>query len=119
MKPCGLDDLQRILSLAGGDLATTCMLDDSAALTASGDTATMRALRLLLREELVQLSRELDRPERRPAALSERLHRLRSSCGFCGAAALSAQTIMLQRQLSGPGSPGWHSTAFARPFRTP
>jgi two-component system OmpR family response regulator len=104
IKPCSLSDLQRILSLTGSDLATTGMLDDSAALTASGDTTTMRALRLLLREELVQLEQDLDPLGRDQDALSERLHRLRSSCGFCGATALSAQTILLQQQLADTGA---------------
>jgi HPt (histidine-containing phosphotransfer) domain-containing protein len=75
------------------------MLDDQAALTATGDATTMRALRLLLREELALLHQELDTLSRDPTGFGERLHRLRSSCGFCGAAALSAQTVLLQRQL--------------------
>jgi len=75
------------------------MLDDQAALTATGDATTMRALRLLLREELALLHQELDTLSRDPSGFGERLHRLRSSCGFCGAAALSAQTVLLQRQL--------------------
>jgi hypothetical protein len=75
------------------------MLDDHAALTTTGDATTMRALRLLLREELALLHQELDALSRDRAGFSERLHRLRSSCGFCGAAALSTQTVLLQRQL--------------------
>jgi two-component system, OmpR family, response regulator len=99
LKPCGLAELQRVLALVQPDRHDACMLDDHAALTTSGDATTMRALRLLLREELALLHQELDALSRDRAGFSERLHRLRSSCGFCGAAALSAQTVLLQRQL--------------------
>lgn len=103
-KPCGLADLKRVLALAQPDRQDACMLDDRAALTTTGDTTTMRALRLLLREELALLQQELDLLSRDRAAFSDRLHRLRSSCGFCGATALSAQTVLLQQQLSQHGA---------------
>jgi two-component system, OmpR family, response regulator len=102
LKPCRIADLQRVLVLAQPDLpmaGDTCVLDDRAALSTTGDATTMRALRLLLREELALLEGELEPLSRDHAAFAERLHRLRSSCGFCGAAALSAQTMLLQRQL--------------------
>jgi len=104
IKPCGLTDLQRMLALVQPDRFEACVLDDHAALNTSGDATTMRALRLLLREELALLHQELDSLSRDPAGFSERLHRLRSSCGFCGAAALSSQTILLQQQLSQHGA---------------
>jgi hypothetical protein len=63
----------------------------------------MRALRLLLREELALLQRELDQLSTDRVAFAERLHRLRSSCGFCGATALAEQTVRLQRQLPSHG----------------
>ncbi len=59
----------------------------------------MRALRSLLREELLLLQQELDTLSLDRANFSDRLHRLRSSCGFCGAGALSRQTMLLQQQL--------------------
>lgn len=99
LKPCGLAELQRVLALVQPDSPDACMLDDHAALTTTGDATTMRALRLLLREELALLHQELDALSRDRAGFSERLHRLRSSCGFCGAATLSTQTVLLQRQL--------------------
>jgi HPt (histidine-containing phosphotransfer) domain-containing protein len=71
----------------------------------------MQALRLLLREELALLHQELDSLSQDHAGFGERLHRLRSSCGFCGAAALSSQTILLQQQLSQHGAT---SAALAR-----
>ncbi len=99
LKPCGLAALQEVLALVQPERQAAGMLDDQAALTATGDATTMRALRLLLREELALLHQELDALSRDPAGFGERLHRLRSSCGFCGAAALSTQTVLLQRQL--------------------
>src|SRR6185312_2607051 len=84
-KPCGIAELQRLLALLPG---ATPLLDDAAALRASGDATTMQALRQLLRGELALLHQELGMPVRDHAALDDRLHRLRSSCGFCGTAAL-------------------------------
>ncbi|GGY19514.1 hypothetical protein GCM10008098_09800 [Rhodanobacter panaciterrae] len=104
LKPCGLADLRRMLALVQPDRFDACVLDDRAALSTSGDATTMRALRLLLREELALLHQELDSLSQDPAGFSERLHRLRSSCGFCGAASLSSQTILLQQQLSHHGA---------------
>lgn len=100
LKPCTLADLQRLLALLQPDRPELPMLDDHAALTTSGDATTMRALRLLLREELAVLEQELDRLSGDHAGFAERLHRLRSSCGFCGASALSSQVVWLQRQLT-------------------
>jgi two-component system OmpR family response regulator len=100
LKPCRLADLQQMLALVLPERHHACVLDDQAALTSTGDTSTMRALRLLLREELVQLEQELEPLSRDRAGFGERLHRLRSSCGFCGAAALSTQTVWMQQQLS-------------------
>jgi two-component system OmpR family response regulator len=100
LKPCALAELQRLLALVAPTRPTTPMLDDGAALITSGDATTMRALRLLLREELVLLQQELEPLSRDRTRFGERLHRLRSSCGFCGAMALSAQTAWLQQQLA-------------------
>jgi Response regulators consisting of a CheY-like receiver domain and a winged-helix DNA-binding domain len=104
IKPCGLADLQRVLALVQPEQLDACVLDNRAALTATGDVTTMQALRLLLRDELALLHQELDSLSQDHAGFSERLHRLRSSCGFCGAAALSSQTILLQQQLSQHGA---------------
>jgi two-component system, OmpR family, response regulator len=100
LKPCGLVDLQQMLALVQPEPHHACVLDDQAALTSTGDDNTMCALRLLLREELVQLEQELEPLSRDRVGFGERLHRLRSSCGFCGAAALSTQTVWMQQQLS-------------------
>ncbi len=118
MKPCGLADLQRVLAMVDIGTPDRRMLDDQAALTASGDVTTMRALRLLLREELVVLEQQLDPLSRDPVALRDRLHRLRSSCGFCGALALSAQAVLLQQQLDRPESAPIILTSFRRSLST-
>ena len=102
-KPCTLADLRRVMALVQADRAS-CVLDDGAALYSSGDAATMRALRGLLRDELVALQRELDDLSHDHTAFAERLHRLRSSCGFCGVTALAQQTVSMQQQLSQDGA---------------
>lgn len=101
MKPCGLADLRRMLALP--DRQDTAILDDGAALITTGDAATMRALRQLLRDELAVLLDDLHTLGDHHDRFGERLHRLRSSCGFCGAATLSTQTALLQRQLARAG----------------
>jgi CheY-like chemotaxis protein len=103
LKPCTLADLQRVLSLVHAG-QHSCVLDDGAALYSSGDPATMRALRLLLHDELTLLQRELDGLSKDPVACADRLHRLRSSCGFCGATSLAQQTVLMQQQLSRDGA---------------
>ena len=97
-KPCAIGDLEHVLALAepGRDGA---LLDNDAALRSSGDLATMRALRGLLRTELAGLHRELEDLRVDRMQFAERLHRLRSSCGFCGAPALGAEAARLQQWL--------------------
>lgn len=108
-KPCGIAELQGVLALLPGAMP---VLDDEAALRASGDATAMQALRQLLRHELAQLRLELDAPQRDDGALGDRLHRLRSSCGFCGAPALAAETARLQQRLR--ADPGGSAPAIAR-----
>lgn len=104
LKPCGLAELQRIMLLVQPERPGAHVFDDQAALTTTGDPATMHALRTLLRGELALLHNELDTLSGNPAQFGERLHRLRSSCGFCGASALSAHVVLVQRQLEGRGA---------------
>jgi CheY-like chemotaxis protein len=118
LKPCMLGDLQRILDLVQPGHHGPGLLDDTAAITASGDAGTMRALRQLLRAELIQLEQELDQLETDRASFGDRLHRLRSSCGFCGAAALSTQVVLLQRQLSQAATAPVSLVHFRRALRT-
>ena len=66
------------------------LLDDDAALIACGDRTVVAGLRRLFLAELMALPGELELLVRLDCdvALRDRLHRLRSSCGFCGAADL-------------------------------
>lgn len=69
------------------------LLDDVAALDAIGGAPeALRALRDLLARELEDLEGDLTHGDlaTNTARLGERLHRLRASCGFCGASALAA-----------------------------
>lgn len=100
LKPCQWNDLEGVLALAPPGLKRLPMLDDEAALTATGDSNTMRALRQLLQDELLAVCGELDHLATDNGAFRDRLHRLRSSCGFCGAKALSSQVTVLQRHLA-------------------
>lgn len=100
LKPCQFDDLRRVLRLAPAHLQSLPVLDDAAALLASGDSRTMRALRQLLQQELVAVCGELEHLRLDGPAFRDRLHRLRSSCGFCGASALAAQVAALEQQLA-------------------
>jgi CheY-like chemotaxis protein len=96
-KPCTLRDLRNVLALAGH--RNLPLLDEDLALQASGTPAVVQALRGLLRQELVAICAELDDLSADTAALDARLHKLRSSCGFCGAASLSEHIASLQRHL--------------------
>ncbi|HEY2622616.1 MAG TPA: response regulator [Dyella sp.] len=99
LKPCNLADLRRILGLVQAGAAALPLLDDAQAIATMGDADVVNAMRTLLRVELVSLYQDLDMLRGDPEAFAERLHRLRSSCGFCGAAALATQATLLQRHL--------------------
>jgi two-component system OmpR family response regulator len=66
------------------------LLDDDAAMIACGDRTVVKGLRQIFLGELATFAAELDVLSKldSPLALRDRLHRLRSSCGFCGAARL-------------------------------
>ncbi len=96
-KPCEIARLRQIVLASLPENIMPPVLDDEAALTCSGDAATMNALRTLLHDELVNLRDEFASLETRPKALDERLHRLRSACGFCGATRLLVRTRALQK----------------------
>lgn len=98
-KPCRVAALGHALSSVSDTASTAKVLDDDEALAATGDANTMRALRGLLRDELATLDGELGAYVGQPEAFIERLHRLRSACGFCGTARLGAQVKALQNHL--------------------
>lgn len=95
-KPCRIASLVDALAATLGIDAGLQVLDDQAGLMAAGDPATMHALRSLLRAELMELAASLDALSTDPSAIVERMHRLRSACGFCGAARLGVQARLLQ-----------------------
>ena len=99
LKPCSLADLRRILGLVQAGAAALPLLDDAQAIATMGDAEVVNAMRTLLRVELVSLYQDLDTLRGDPEVFAERLHRLRSSCGFCGATALATQATLLQRHL--------------------
>jgi two-component system, OmpR family, response regulator len=99
LKPCTLKDLQHVLILSKSGSEHVPLLDDAQALNASGTPAVVQALRGLFYQELVTVDRELDDLSQDAAALQARLHKLRSSCGFCGAVALSEHIVSLQSHL--------------------
>ena len=114
-KPCTIASLAYALGGthdAGNDAP---LLDDQAALKATGDASVLQALRSLFREDLTELIRELDALATSPSTLVERMHRLRSACGFCGATRLAAQAKTLQENLR---ETQWASPAALRRFRT-
>jgi hypothetical protein len=84
-KPLGLTDLATALAPFASRV-----LDTHRALDACGDGTVLAALRGLFRAELAALPAELERLSADLPALRDRLHRLRASCGFCGATRLDA-----------------------------
>jgi hypothetical protein len=64
----------------------------------SGRPGCDALLRSLLALELEALEHDLQSATPDPRVLSERLHRLRASSGFCGAAALAAAAFACNRR---------------------
>lgn len=87
-KPLDLDRLQTVLQRVLPAQHAASVLDDEAGLRTSGNARALQALRGLFAEELVRLDTQLESLFADHKALLDRLHRLRASCGFCGARAL-------------------------------
>lgn len=98
-KPCQIASLSYALGATLGVRGDAAVLDDEEALRAAGDLSTVQALRELFRDELRQFLKDLEWLSNDPRQLIERLHRLRSACGFCGAGRLAAQAKVLQSHL--------------------
>jgi CheY-like chemotaxis protein len=76
-------------------------LDDEDALRACGSPAAVTRLRRLFAEqELPRIHDEFERLGDDLQSLQPMLHRLRASCGFCGARALAEASATLQRALA-------------------
>jgi two-component system OmpR family response regulator len=99
LKPCTLLDLQNVLQLANTERRRLPVLDDGLALNASGTPNVVQALRGLFRQELLNIDQELDGLCADAGGLETRLHKLRSSCGFCGASSLAEHIVSLQQHL--------------------
>ena len=109
-KPLRLDDLeQAVRRFSAG--TPVHLVDDAAGLQASGSPDNLRALRTLFAEELATLADEWPALRGDATKLRERLHRLRSSCGFCGALALQEACAALERSLD--ADTGVHRRAWA------
>lgn len=94
-KPLALDDLRAALERHG---CRVDPLDDGAALEVCGSPASLERLRRLFAEqELPRVQAELELHRADPEALRPTLHRLRASCGFCGATALAHASAALHR----------------------
>jgi CheY-like chemotaxis protein len=102
-KPLSIEDLEQALDRCLSRTATA-LVDDQAGLKASGNDQNLQALRQLFMQELDTLLVELPRLAEDPQALRERLHRLRASCGFCGAMVLSAACgpLAMRAESKGP-----------------
>ena len=95
-KPLGLEQLRATLTAH----AEGVRLDEAQGLAASGCVATLTALRGLLLAELADCATQFDTQlEHHPQALRARLHRLRASCGFCGATQLQQAAAALHDAL--------------------
>jgi two-component system, OmpR family, response regulator len=99
LKPCTLVDLQSILRFATADRRHLPILDDDLALKAGGAATVVHALRGLFRHELLNMYQQLDDLSSDASAFDARLHKLRSSCGFCGAPSLAEHAALLQQHL--------------------
>jgi|GEM_PF-311902 len=98
-KPCRLSALEQALTASLGAPASDLLVDDEKGMAATGDAETLEALRALFHEELTQLESLLETLAGQPDEFVERLHRLRSGCGFCGTARLGAQARALQNHI--------------------
>jgi two-component system OmpR family response regulator len=114
-KPCRVASLAYALGATSETDSNVPLLDDEEALKATGDASVLQALRSLFREDLTELIRELDSLANSPHILVERMHRLRSACGFCGATRLAAQARALQTHLT---ETRWASPAALHRFRS-
>lgn len=106
-KPVSLKRLREVVSRFVGDAAK--LLDDDEALKAlGGHRESLIALRGLLAgelDELCVLCTDFATLDRR--TLAARLHRLRASCGFCGATALAQAAATTQTALNQNADVEW------------
>ncbi|HET7931364.1 MAG TPA: response regulator [Rhodanobacteraceae bacterium] len=98
-KPIAVADLRHALQRHG--CATDTTLDDDDALRACGSAQTVTRLRrLFIEQEIPAVLAEVERCSDAPKQLRPTLHRLRASCGFCGARSLDHASAALHRALA-------------------
>jgi CheY-like chemotaxis protein len=103
-KPVSLERLRDAVSRFAGESAQ--LLDDDEALRAvGGHRESLAALRGLLAAELDELGKNFDTLDAH--AIAARLHRLRASCGFCGATALAQAAAATQSALNDNATVDW------------
>ena len=113
-KPLSLEQLQAALNRHG---CRSGPLDDEVALRACGSpSAVERLRRLFAEEELPRVQDELDRHGDEHTTLRGTLHRLRASCGFCGATELARASEALHSALA-TGSGAHHVDVALQAFR--
>lgn len=97
-KPMPVATLRAALRRQG--CSVDARLDDEDALRACGSpTAVTRLRRLFAEQELPKVQEELDRAGDDLQSLRPTLHRLRASCGFCGARTLAEASAALHHAL--------------------
>lgn len=99
-KPMTTEILSAALRRHGCTPAGSSLDDDDALRACGSPQAVARLRRLFAEQELPQVQNELDRLVNSPQALRPTLHRLRASCGFCGAQALAQASAALHRALA-------------------
>ncbi|WHZ17982.1 MAG: hypothetical protein OJF55_000131 [Rhodanobacteraceae bacterium] len=99
-KPMELETLHALLQRHGCTRAGSPLDDDDALRACGSPEAVARLRRLFAEQELPKVQDEVEHSTRNPQALRPTLHRLRASCGFCGAQALAQASAALHRALA-------------------
>lgn len=106
-KPVSMERLRDVVSRFV-DIPARLLSDDDALRTLGGNRESLAALRGLLAVELDELRAScanFDTLDRQ--VLAARLHRLRASCGFCGAPALAEAAAAMQSALNEDAAVDW------------
>lgn len=115
-KPMTTETLSAALQRHGCTPAGSPLDDDDALRACGSPQAVARLRRLFAEQELPKVQGELDRLAHTPQTLRPILHRLRASCGFCGAQALAQASTALHSALA-TGAPGSEVQSTLAAFR--
>ncbi len=105
-KPVSVEHLRRVVGRFVDLAAPPLLSDDQALRSIGGNRESLTALRRLLAAELDELRATHATPADRPTLVA-RLHRLRASCGFCGATALGDAAAVAQTALNDGDAVDW------------